>query len=48
MGWGASGPGQAVPGHLGSLEKLCTEAKGFTASGRTAGEIYLWGMLHQV
>jgi glutathione S-transferase len=38
---------EAVPAHLTNLEALCGET-GFTASGRTAGEIYLWGILYQM
>ena len=36
-----------VPTHLACLEALCKDT-GFTTTGRTAGEIYLWGMLHQM
>ena len=36
-----------LPMHLANLEKLCSQDKGFTSSGETCGELYLWGMLHQ-
>merc|ERR1712166_683220 len=42
---------QAVPAHLGNLESLCDQlddTPGFTSTGHTTGEIYLWGMLHQM
>lgn len=38
---------ETIPLHLSHLEKLCVVPKGFTSSGSTAGELYLWGMLMQ-
>jgi glutathione S-transferase len=35
-----------IPAHLANLEKLCG-ASGFTSTGETAGEIYLFGMIYQ-
>jgi len=38
---------ESVPAHIANLEALCGET-GFTSSGRTAGELYLWGVLYQM
>ena len=38
---------ETIPLHFSHLEKLCVGAKGFTSTGSTAGELYLWGMLMQ-
>ena len=38
----------SLPHHLGCLEKLCDENGGFTSTGVTCGEMFLWGVLHQV
>jgi len=40
--------GGSMQTHLANLERLCGRAKGFTTTGQTAGEIYLYGILHQV
>lgn len=36
-----------VPDHLAKLEALCAAPLGFTSTGQTAGELYLFGMLYQ-
>ena len=38
---------ESLPAHLAKLEALCTAAKGFSASGATAGELQLFGYLYQ-
>ena len=38
-----------LPHHLDSLEKLCdADAGNFTSTGSTIGEMFLWGVIHQV
>jgi len=36
------------PRHFACLEKLCTASAGFTSTGTTVGEIYLFGVLLQI
>ena len=36
-----------MPTHAGHLEQLCVGRAGFTSTGATCGEIYLFGMLYQ-
>lgn len=38
----------SLPHHLECLEKLCDENGRFTSTGVTCGEMFLWGVLHQV
>lgn len=38
-----------LPHHLDCLEKLCdADAGNFTSTGSTIGEMFLWGVMHQV
>ena len=38
-----------LPHHLDCLEKLCdANAGNFTSTGNTIGEMFLWGVIHQV
>ena len=39
---------ETIPGFLGNLEPLCTTDAGFTTSGCTPGELYLWAFVHQL
>ena len=39
---------KSLPHHLGCLEKLCDVDGRFTSTGVTSGEMFLWGVLHQV
>merc|ERR1711920_629985 len=41
---------ESVPEHMQNLEKIITstEGPGFTKSGTTVGEVYLFAMLHQM
>lgn len=38
---------ESGPAHFANLEKLCGSPTGFTSTGKTYGEIYLFGMLYQ-
>merc|ERR1711924_61876 len=40
--------GETIPGFLGNLEPMCTTDAGFTTSGCTPGELYLFAFLHQL
>jgi len=37
-----------LPRHMGYLEKMLGESAAFTSTGETVGELYLFGMLHQL
>uniref|UniRef100_A0A7S0QY76 Glutathione transferase n=1 Tax=Pyramimonas obovata TaxID=1411642 RepID=A0A7S0QY76_9CHLO len=39
---------EGFPPHLANLEKLCVQPAGFTSTGTTAGELYLFGMIYQM
>merc|ERR1711998_152365 len=39
---------EQVPGHLKNLENLVENPDGFTTTGTTPGELYLWAFLHQL